>query len=395
MEDEKSYSIRVINEYDGSKVYTIEKKCLSFGAVMKELEAEGVKTNEIQLCNAKKEDPNFTRHEYSDPIDWEDRDSFEFYAYEKVYAVRVVTYTWNGITSVERTETFRYVKGTRIGEIRNRVEALFGTVNQELNYDGRKLENDETLESVDDMRPGFLDNPVLIGHISANVADEKCGQMRYLAISMHASAGELWKKFMKLSAPERVLHMKEGAKGKYAHLCRVDGCDGPHCSHTWLCHGGKFLLADDSLYDALALTPEDSSKIVYYVPPPFIITVKEKNEKNETTETKIEIEDHNTIAEVRNKYSRNAEEGLVEGDLLLLDEQDLKDERMVYSYGLRGTHDLWVQKRSSNQPMFTYICADCGNDLRLRKDEKIRCRECGHRVVYKPRLNKPLQHFAR
>jgi len=234
----------------------------------------------------------------------------------------------------------------------------------------------------------------LIGLMTVDVADEKCNQIRHLAVTPHTTVGTIWKTFMKNATPQRVLHTREG-KGKPMHLCRDENCDGPRCPHTWLSHGGRYLLADDPLSEAVNLSVDDVHKLLYYNPPPFVVTIREKNEKNEPIETKIEIEDSNTIAEVRNKYSRNAEEGLVDGDLLLLDDQELKEERMVFTYGIRRESSLFVQKRSANQPMFTYICADCGNDLRLRKDEKIRCRECGHRVVYKPRLNKPLQHFAR
>lgn len=387
--------LRVINEHDGSKVYTIERKCLTYAQIMEELEREGVKVNDIQLCNAQRGAPAFARLDEHEAIYWGEAKELELFAYEREYPVTVTTFNDNGVSSTERTLVFNLLKGTSVGEIRDMFERVAGPKTlPELNY-GRLLYDYDTLERLMEENEEFRERPVLIGYISVNVADEKCNQMRHMAVSPNVTAGYLWRQFVKHVVPPRMLHSREGPKGKPVPLCREDDCDPYNCRHTWLYHGGRVLEIDEPLNKALGLLPEESQKIVYYAAPPFMVTIKEKSEKNEDIETKIEIEDSNTIAEVRNKYSRNAEEGLVEGDLLLMDDQELKEDRMVFTYAIRSNSALYVQKRSANQPMFTYICADCGNDLRLRKDEKIRCRECGHRVVYKPRLNKPLQHFAR
>jgi len=381
----------VINEHDGSKVYTIEKQCRTFGQVMAALEQEGVKTNEIQLCNSRMNAPAFERMTDDQEILWGEQSVIELYAYEREYPVKVSSAHESGSQVTERIETFNVLKGTTISRIRELFEAKFGPGSlPDIHYLERQ-EDDKTLEEI----KGFLDNPILIGKLIVDVADEKCNQIRHIPTVPHTPVGVIWKTFMKNATPPRVMHTRENVKGKPVPLCRDESCDGPHCPHTWLSYNGRFLLADDLLLDAVNLAEDDTHKMLYYNPPPFTITIREKNEKNEPIETKIEIEDSNTIAEVRNKYSRNAEEGLVDGDLLLLEDQELKEERMVFTYCIRRDSQLFVQKRSANQPMFTYTCADCGNDLRLRKDEKIRCRECGHRVVYKPRLNKPLQHFAR
>lgn len=36
----------------------------------------------------------------------------------------------------------------------------------------------------------------------------------------------------------------------------------------------------------------------------------------------------------------------------------------------------------------TYICGDCDSDVTLKRGEPIRCRNCGHRVLYKKRTNR-------
>lgn len=36
----------------------------------------------------------------------------------------------------------------------------------------------------------------------------------------------------------------------------------------------------------------------------------------------------------------------------------------------------------------TYFCAECASDTTLAKGDPIRCRECGHRVLYKKRTKR-------
>ncbi|CAO1617188.1 unnamed protein product [Parajaminaea phylloscopi] len=42
-----------------------------------------------------------------------------------------------------------------------------------------------------------------------------------------------------------------------------------------------------------------------------------------------------------------------------------------------------------------YICADCAALNEVRPREPIRCRECGHRVLYKQRTKRMLHFEAR
>ncbi|KAF9535095.1 DNA directed RNA polymerase, partial [Crepidotus variabilis] len=38
-----------------------------------------------------------------------------------------------------------------------------------------------------------------------------------------------------------------------------------------------------------------------------------------------------------------------------------------------------------------YLCADCGAKNEIRSREPIRCRECGHRIMYKKRTRRMVQ----
>ncbi|KAF2661448.1 hypothetical protein K491DRAFT_687583 [Lophiostoma macrostomum CBS 122681] len=42
-----------------------------------------------------------------------------------------------------------------------------------------------------------------------------------------------------------------------------------------------------------------------------------------------------------------------------------------------------------------YTCGDCDATVSLKRGEPIRCRSCGHRVLYKQRTNRMVQFEAR
>ncbi|KAF7298875.1 DNA-directed RNA polymerase I [Mycena indigotica] len=42
-----------------------------------------------------------------------------------------------------------------------------------------------------------------------------------------------------------------------------------------------------------------------------------------------------------------------------------------------------------------YSCADCGATNEIKSREPIRCRECGHRIMYKKRTRRMVQFEAR
>lgn len=39
-------------------------------------------------------------------------------------------------------------------------------------------------------------------------------------------------------------------------------------------------------------------------------------------------------------------------------------------------------------PTINYICGDCNSKVPLKRADAIRCRECGHRVLYKERTKR-------
>ncbi|KAK9447459.1 DNA directed RNA polymerase [Limtongia smithiae] len=43
----------------------------------------------------------------------------------------------------------------------------------------------------------------------------------------------------------------------------------------------------------------------------------------------------------------------------------------------------------------TYLCANCAAKNTLNRNDPVRCRECGHRVLYKQRTRRMVQFEAR
>jgi DNA-directed RNA polymerase I, II, and III subunit RPABC4 len=39
-------------------------------------------------------------------------------------------------------------------------------------------------------------------------------------------------------------------------------------------------------------------------------------------------------------------------------------------------------------PLSNYLCGDCNSKVQLKKGDPIRCKECGHRVLYKERTKR-------
>ena len=39
-------------------------------------------------------------------------------------------------------------------------------------------------------------------------------------------------------------------------------------------------------------------------------------------------------------------------------------------------------------PLTQYLCGDCASKVQLKKGDPIRCKECGHRVLYKERTRR-------
>ncbi|KAI1415478.1 DNA directed RNA polymerase [Hypoxylon sp. FL1857] len=65
--------------------------------------------------------------------------------------------------------------------------------------------------------------------------------------------------------------------------------------------------------------------------------------------------------------------------------------------GVRAHGNVFDSMDAANAPGATmhYICGDCGTKFPLKRNDPIRCKECGCRVLYKERTKRMVQFEAR
>jgi len=136
--------------------------------------------------------------------------------------------------------------------------------------------------------------------------------------------------------------------------------------------------------------------------PAFTIKIKEKDEKNHPQLVEIKVRDEYTIRQVKALYSKALSEdakteleGLVENDKLIFKTDQLDDDKKVFQYRISENNILTVDREDVTSVKTTYMCADCGSLVLLNKNDIVRCRECGYRIVYKQRTTRPCQYLAR
>jgi DNA-directed RNA polymerase I, II, and III subunit RPABC4 len=114
-----------------------------------------------------------------------------------------------------------------------------------------------------------------------------------------------------------------------------------------------------------------------------------------------------TVRQLKDAYSLLITEALGPSDQLVLDttsasaagvgayDGELEENDKLYKYGVQDQSILIVKREDFTQPICLYTCADCGSDVRLKQRDAVRCRECGHRIVFKKRIQKPCQYLCR
>ncbi|KAI6174913.1 DNA-directed RNA polymerases I, II, and III subunit RPABC4 [Aphelenchoides bicaudatus] len=58
-------------------------------------------------------------------------------------------------------------------------------------------------------------------------------------------------------------------------------------------------------------------------------------------------------------------------------------------------NDMHNQSAAAANREQIYVCGECNNENEIRAKDQIRCRECGHRVLYKKRTRHLIVYDAR
>lgn len=56
--------------------------------------------------------------------------------------------------------------------------------------------------------------------------------------------------------------------------------------------------------------------------------------------------------------------------------------------------EQYALQQNKNEPS-GFICGDCGAANTMTVRDAIRCRECGYRIMYKMRKQRPIEFYAR
>jgi len=132
---------------------------------------------------------------------------------------------------------------------------------------------------------------------------------------------------------------------------------------------------------------------------PFKVCVRYKNRN-----VPVEVTDNMTVKQVKEKYEPQSPEVLEADDKLRFQGRELEDDQRLYQ--ILGLYPQKEPQSESEMPVLElvkstfvifhkYVCADCGNEVRIKKGDAIMCHECGHRIVYKRRTLQPQQYMAR
>ncbi|KAI5293638.1 DNA-directed RNA polymerase core subunit rpc10 [Ascosphaera acerosa] len=66
-----------------------------------------------------------------------------------------------------------------------------------------------------------------------------------------------------------------------------------------------------------------------------------------------------------------------------------------YQINNMASQSGYTEGSTSDNVVCFYICGECSARIQLRRSDAIRCKECGHRVLYKERTPRMVQFQAR
>eukprot|EP00475_Leptophrys_vorax_P026603 TRINITY_DN3770_c0_g1_i1.p1 TRINITY_DN3770_c0_g1~~TRINITY_DN3770_c0_g1_i1.p1 ORF type:complete len:347 (-),score=87.24 TRINITY_DN3770_c0_g1_i1:60-1100(-) len=275
----------------------------------------------------------------------------------------VIRFEWNVIAiyvkDLETTQQIRAGYHSTIGDIKKTYNAETNKRVEKLSFKGRELVDTETLIS-----KGIQDGDILQGRFNVIVADQKCELSTAVPVFEFSTVRDLKDSYAAIS--RRIL--TPGSMIRYAQA----------------------ILNDDSSLDDCGI--KDMSE-VEYENPNYSIVIRDELEDASLTTT-LTVCDSDTVAQVKERFSREMRQALVPGDKLVFNGVNLEDDDMLFQHSITLDSELLLSREDSSRAL-VYECAECGADVRLKKSEPIRCRYCGCRVVFKKRTSRPCQYVAR
>ena len=120
--------------------------------------------------------------------------------------------------------------------------------------------------------------------------------------------------------------------------------------------------------------------------PPYVITIREGAAAHDIT-----VFDHYLPQQLKEEFNKLSANPLTSGDSLVFNDEQMAETAELYKLRMKERSVVFVSREDVSLQRFDFLCADCGNDVKLKKTDAVRCRECGHRILYKKRTTKRQQ----
>lgn len=349
------------------EIYSIDcadpaTRCEVYGELLTALTNEGFphEVSDFKLVDAQGNDiDNDVAIEYSQDLIYLKMLKYNIYVQDKGVVCSLIVNTDCTIEDI-RAE-FESREGRKIGELPwdqrqstvNDVQKMLGN----LSINGQRLAETETLQDV------LKEGCTLRGLLQIIISDVKCETETPIDIYDYETI-------------EDVLRRYHETHRRWAN---------PNAALT---HGYTACEHSHTIYECKI----EHDSTVEYTTPPFTIKIKEKNDD---LMKDVVVEDYFTVQMVKDEYSKIADEGLVDGDKLICGPQSMDEAKEIYKYMINEKSIIHVEREDITQMYHGYYCADCGSPIQLKKDDQLRCRNCGYRIVFKNRTTRACQYLAR
>lgn len=123
--------------------------------------------------------------------------------------------------------------------------------------------------------------------------------------------------------------------------------------------------------------------------------------------TNLTVYDYYTVRRLKEEYNKvNAGlvDALTSNDKLFYANDEIDDSRKLYTYSIKpvitvqGTIDtptILLRREEIKMNVAIYICANCGNDVALKRIDAVQCQSCFERILYKKPKPTPRQYICR
>lgn len=277
------------------------------------------------------------------------------------YFIKYIKYTIQ-IVNEGMTSELSVDVSCSIEEFYEQYERDEGKLLRVISLEGEKLDAEKKPQMQD--YSGWKDGCIIMGALKVTVLDKMIDSELEISVYDFEVVHNLIQKY------------KEEAKRKFTDAAYME-------------FEGSTLDTETTLYE----NNIGNDATVLFTNPEYSITVQEKGDNSK--EIQLTVDDSFTVNKVKQEYSRKAEEGLLAEDKLLFENQELDEDQLIYKYGITDKSRLYAEKEDMRALEFKYICAACGEDVKLKKDDAIICRECQYRCVYKARTTRACQYLAR